>query len=108
MQTFDVTLVINIVLSLIAVFQLWLARYEKKMLRNSLVAIREMLEKNTAPDAMLSALDGVLANLGGRNPFVQQAKNIVTNVVKRFGKIQNRPVGTPSPFSEEVREAEPV
>lgn len=93
--------VLNIILFGFGVFQLWDASKSKRIHRNGLTAVHEMVSRGADRTSVLSALDGVLANLGGRQPFTEYAHKLVEMIASRFSGIDRKPIATVSPVTRE-------
>lgn len=77
---------LNIILGLFIMFQ-WFRQYSKEQsIKNTLFAMRRILNSVPESTAAVETLDAALATLGARNPFVKRFCVVRDMIMERFQK----------------------
>src|SRR3989344_4304455 len=95
--------VANIILSLLLIFQWHRDRSREDSVKNSLLGIREMVQRANAlssPD-ILTAIDSHLATLDVRFPYVERGRRLISGILTRFKRIETAPLSELSPIKRE-------
>ena len=90
----QISLVANIILTLLLFFQ-WDRKHTKEQAtKNNILATRMMVSriKDASADNILSSIDATLASLDARSPFVEQSKAVLDDIKQRFQREEKVPL----------------
>src|SRR3989344_630166 len=82
----SISTVINVVLSLFLLFQWYKNHAREEAVKNGVLAVHAMIERLSDPRAqdILDSLDGTLATLGRRHPFIRWGDTLILSISTRF------------------------
>lgn len=90
----QVSLVANVILTLLLFFQ-WDRKHAKEQAtKNNVLATRMMVARlgDTSANNILSNIDATLASLDARSPFIEQSKIVLEDIKQRFRREEKAPL----------------
>lgn len=90
----QISLVANIILTLLLFFQWDRGHAKEQATKNNILATRMMVSrtKDDSADNILSSIDVTLASLDARLPFVEQSKAVLDDIKQRFQREEKVPL----------------
>ena len=90
---------INIILSLLLLFQWYNNHAKEQSVKNNLLGIRRVLDsdkKNSKNTTLKEFLDATLATIGARPPFIEDGKKMLDSVLKKNRATANGRIRQPN------------
>ncbi len=78
---------LNVVLTLLLLFQWYFSFAKERAIKNVLFAARITLNRNGEATSAIDILDAALATLDARQPFTEELKKLTKKIIGRFENI---------------------